>query len=57
VIDTTVTRDGRARGPGDPQEDLDHASEAVVDLAGEMTIYPEMDLDTLLSVVDEAQRL
>jgi len=50
VIDTPVTRNGRPRGPGDPQEDPDHASEAIVDLAREKTTYPEMDLDTRLSV-------
>ncbi len=35
----------------------DQASESVVSLCGESTIYPDMDLDTLLSILDEAERL
>jgi hypothetical protein len=35
----------------------EQASESVVSLCGEWTIYPDMDLDTLLSVLDETRRL
>jgi hypothetical protein len=35
----------------------EQASESVVSLCGETTTYPEMDLDTLLSVLDETRRL
>ena len=33
------------------------ASESVVSLCGEWTTYPDMDLDALLSVLDETRRL
>ena len=35
----------------------DLGSESVVSLDGQMTIYPDMDLDTILSIVDETKRL
>lgn len=35
----------------------EQASESVVSLCGERTTYPAMDLDTLLSVLDETRRL
>ena len=35
----------------------EQTSESVVSLCGETTTYPEMDLDTLLSVLDETRRL
>ena len=34
-----------------------HASESVVSFCGEKVIYLNIDLDTLLSVLDEAERL
>jgi hypothetical protein len=35
----------------------EQASESLVSLCGEMTIYPDMDLDSILSVLDETRRL
>lgn len=35
----------------------EHGSECVVSLDGEKLTYPEMGLDALLSVLDEAERL
>jgi hypothetical protein len=35
----------------------DQASEVVVSLDGEKTTYPDVDLETLLSIVEEAERL
>ncbi len=35
----------------------DHASEVVVSLDGKKTTYPDIDLETLLSILDEAERL
>jgi hypothetical protein len=35
----------------------EHGSESVVSLDGEKVTYPEMDLDALLSVLDEVERL
>lgn len=35
----------------------DHASRTVASLAGEKTVFDAMDFDTLLSILDEAERL
>ncbi len=35
----------------------EHGSESVVSLGGEKVTYPQMDLEALLSVLDEAERL
>jgi hypothetical protein len=35
----------------------EHTSRAVVSLAGEKTVFDEMDFDTLLSMLDKAERL
>jgi hypothetical protein len=35
----------------------EHGSESVVSLCGEWTAYPDIDLDTLLSILDESERL
>jgi hypothetical protein len=35
----------------------EHASESVVSLCGQRSAYPEMDLEALLSILDEAERL
>ncbi len=35
----------------------EHTSRAVVSLAGEKTMFDEMDFDTLLSILDKAERL
>jgi hypothetical protein len=35
----------------------EHGSESVVSICGHKRVYPEMDLDALLSVLDEAERL
>jgi hypothetical protein len=35
----------------------EHGSESVVSICGHKRVYPEMDLETLLSVLDEAERL
>ena len=35
----------------------EHASESVVSLCGQKSVYPEMDWATLLAVLEEAERL
>jgi hypothetical protein len=35
----------------------EHAPQSVVNLCGQRSVYPQMDLEALLSVLDEAERL